>query len=507
MAKVNSPETEPTNPTKPVKEQLAKAMEKKAKIGDAKVTLKTPKGTRDYGPKSMVIREKVLKTIVDTFKRHGAETIDTPVFELRDVLLGKYGEEGGKLVFDLADQGGELCSLRYDLTVPFARYLAMNKIQNLKRYHIAKVYRRDQPVMTKGRYREFYQCDFDIAGQYDLMVPEAECIRVVDEVMTQLDLGDFEIRLNHRLLLEGMFSLSGIADKDFKTVCSSVDKLDKSPWAEVANELINEKKIDEAAVNKLEQYVRLRAQNPDLDNLGLLEKFLEDPEASQNASIVTAVKEIKVLLEYVELFGANQNVVFEPSLARGLDYYTGAIYEVVIKEFSFSGLGGTKSDNPDDQVSVGSVAAGGRYDKLVGIFAGGKGKSNVPCVGVSFGIERLFSIMEAKAATEEMPGRTNATQVYVAAAQKGLLKARMNVIRQLWDAGFNAETSFKANPKLLDQMQYCEARFIPWVLIIGESELAAGVIQLKNVKDREDVKVIPIADMEKELTSRLNGST
>uniref|UniRef100_A0A914PB99 Aminoacyl-transfer RNA synthetases class-II family profile domain-containing protein n=1 Tax=Panagrolaimus davidi TaxID=227884 RepID=A0A914PB99_9BILA len=199
-----------------VKEQAAKAAIAKAK-GGGPLILKTPKGTRDYHPKQMVIREKVLGIITETFKRHGAQTIDTPVFELRDVLMGKYGEEGGKLVFDLADQGGELCSLRYDLTVPFARYLAQNNIKSIKRYHIAKVYRRDQPVMTKGRYREFYQCDFDIAGEYDLMVPEAECLRIVDEIMNELDLGEFEIRINHRLLLEGMFSVCGIKDADFKT--------------------------------------------------------------------------------------------------------------------------------------------------------------------------------------------------------------------------------------------------------------------------------------------------
>ncbi|VDM44112.1 unnamed protein product, partial [Toxocara canis] len=162
--------------------------------GQAKFVLKCPKGTRDYGPRAMAIREKVLRIVTDSFKRHGAETIDTPVFELRDVLMGKYGEEGGKLIFDLADQGGELLSLRYDLTVPFARYLAMNKVTNIKRYHIAKVYRRDQPVMTRGRYREFFQCDFDIAGQYDAMLPEAECLKVIDEVMSALELGDFQIK-------------------------------------------------------------------------------------------------------------------------------------------------------------------------------------------------------------------------------------------------------------------------------------------------------------------------
>lgn len=145
--------------------------------------------------------------------------------------------------------------------VPFARYVAMNKLANIKRYHIAKVYRRDQPVMTKGRFREFYQCDFDIAGQYDSMLPDAECLRVADEILSALDLGEYEIRLNHRALLEGIFSLSGIDAKDFKTVCSSVDKLDKVPWEQVRDELLNEKGIASEATEKLEKFVRSRGKN------------------------------------------------------------------------------------------------------------------------------------------------------------------------------------------------------------------------------------------------------
>lgn len=237
-------------------------LEKKAALGadekPGKFVLKTPKGTRDYGPAQMAVRESVLKTVTDSFKKHGAETIDTPVFELRDVLMGKYGEEGGKLVYDLQDQGGELLSMRYDLTVPFARYLAMNKVSNIKRYHIAKVYRRDQPVMTRGRYREFYQCDFDIAGQYDLMLPEAECLKIVDEVLSAIDIGEFYVNLNHRLILEGMFAVSGIPAKEFKTICSSVDKLDKTLWNEVEEEMIKEKGLTKEQTTKLGQFVRFR---------------------------------------------------------------------------------------------------------------------------------------------------------------------------------------------------------------------------------------------------------
>ncbi|EDW33789.1 GL26979 [Drosophila persimilis] len=167
-----------------IDEEVARLLALKAQLGgDAapasqKFTLKTPKGTRDYAPQQMTLRQGVLDKIVQVFKRHGGEAIDTPVFELKEVLTGKYGEDS-KLIYDLKDQGGEILSMRYDLTVPLARYLAMNKISSIKRYHIAKVYRRDNPAMTRGRYREFYQCDFDIAGTYDPMLADAECVKIV----------------------------------------------------------------------------------------------------------------------------------------------------------------------------------------------------------------------------------------------------------------------------------------------------------------------------------------
>ncbi|CAF4529435.1 unnamed protein product, partial [Didymodactylos carnosus] len=152
--------------------------------------IKTPRGTQDYSPEQMAVRENIFRIIVDCFKRHGAETLDTPVMELKSILTEKYGEDS-KLIYELKDQGEEALALRYDLTVPFARYLAQNKISNMKRYHIAKVYRRDNPKMTRGRYREFYQCDFDIAGVYDPMVPDAECLKIVVEILEKLALGPF----------------------------------------------------------------------------------------------------------------------------------------------------------------------------------------------------------------------------------------------------------------------------------------------------------------------------
>ena len=187
---------------------------------------KIPKGTRDMDPLQMSIRNKAMDAIKKTYLKHGAVEIDTPVFELKETLMGKYGEDS-KLIYDLQDQGGELLSLRYDLTVPFARYLAMKNIHNMKRFHIAKVYRRDQPAMGKGRYREFYQCDFDIAGSYGLMIPDAESLYVLNEILTTLNIGKFEIHLNNRKLLDAIIELSGSPKDKFKQICSSIDKLDK----------------------------------------------------------------------------------------------------------------------------------------------------------------------------------------------------------------------------------------------------------------------------------------
>ncbi|KAG9490944.1 hypothetical protein GDO78_006328, partial [Eleutherodactylus coqui] len=318
----------------------------------------------------MAIREKAFNTIIQCFKRHGAETIDTPVFELKETLTGKYGEDS-KLIYDLKDQGGELLSLRYDLTVPFARYLAMNKITNIKRYHIAKVYRRDNPAMTRGRYREFYQCDFDIAGQFDPMIPDAECLKILHEILSELELADFLIKVNDRRILDGIFAVCGVPDTKFRTICSSVDKLDKTLWEEVKIEMVEKKGLASEAADQIGEYVQ---NNGGLD---LIEKLLKDPKLSQNKLALEGLNDMKILFQYLELFGVTDKISFDLRLARGLDYYTGVIYEA------------------EESVRLGSVAAGGRYDGLVGMFDP-KGRK-VPCVGFSIGMEKIFSIMERKA--------------------------------------------------------------------------------------------------------------
>ncbi|KAF7235471.1 Histidine--tRNA ligase, cytoplasmic, partial [Varanus komodoensis] len=465
-----------------ITEQVAKMLKMKASgapdEGKQKFVLKTPKGTRDYSPKQMAIREKVFRTIIDCFKRHGAETIETPVFELKETLTGKYGEDS-KLIYDLKDQGGELLSLRYDLThssqVPFARYLAMNKITNIKRYHIAKVYRRDNPAMTRGRYREFYQCDFDIAGQYDAMIPDAECLKIVHEILSALQIGDFLIKVNDRRILDGMFAVCGVPDNKFRTICSTVDKLDKMAWEDVKGEMVGEKGLSPEAADRIGGYVRLHG------GLNLIEELLQDPELSQNKLAREGLGEMKQLFEYLAIFGISDQISFDLSLARGLDYYTGAIYEAVLLE--------RPKEHAEEAAGVGSVAGGGRYDGLVGMFDP-KGRK-VPCVGVSIGIERIFSIMEQKVEASEEKIRTTETQVLVASAQKKLLEERLKLVSELWDAEIKAEVLYKKNPKLLNQLQYCEEAGIPLVAILGERELKDGVVKLRDVAAREEVRVPP----------------
>ncbi|XP_042910834.1 histidine--tRNA ligase, cytoplasmic isoform X1 [Parasteatoda tepidariorum] len=438
-----------------------------------KFVLKTAKGTRDYGPIEMAVKEKSFKKIIDCFKRHGAETIDTPIFELKDVLTGKYGEDS-KLIYDLANQGGEIVSLRYDLTVPFARYLAMNKITNFKRYHIGKVYRRDAPSMTKGRYREFYQCDFDIAGVYSEMVPDAECVRIMKEILTDLDIGDFMIKVNHRNILDGMFACCGVPVDKFRTICSSVDKLDKSPWDEVKSEMVNEKHLDESVADKIGEFVRKHG------GADLIDELLSHEELSKNKSAVQGLESMKLFFTYCELYGVLDKISFDLSLARGLDYYTGIIFEAVL-------IGQTVLDENNEPVSLGSIAGGGRYDELVGMFDS-KNK-NVPCVGMSIGIERIFALMEAKLSASGKKIRSTETEVYVATAQKKLAHHRMKLCRELWDAGIKAEQSYKLNPKLLDQLQYCEARGIPIAVILGESEIQNSVVKIRFVESREELEI------------------
>lgn len=333
----------------------------------------------------MALREKIFNTITKVFKSHGAVTIDTPVFELKEILQGKYGEDS-KLIYDLEDQGGEKCSLRYDLTVPFARYLALNTDCKapMKRYHIAKVYRRDQPAMTKGRMREFYQCDYDISGSFEPMIPDSEVLRVMCEVLKNLEVGEFTVKVNHRMLLDGLFEVCGVPEQKFRTICSAVDKLDKLPWQEVKNEMVSEKGLDPQVADKIGSFVKLNGGKK------LIEQLLDNPELSKNERSKRGLEDLRLLFTYLDIFQITPRISFDLSLARGLDYYTGVIYEAVLNHID------VPSSKQDEGVGVGSIAGGGRYDNLVGMFA--QKNVQIPCVGFSIGVERIYSILKHKMA-------------------------------------------------------------------------------------------------------------
>lgn len=442
------------------------------------IAIKTPKGTRDFGPAEMAIREKAMKIITTVFRRHGAVTIDTPVFELKEVLTSKYGEDS-KLIFDLQDQGGELCSLRYDLTVPFARYLSQNKgLGSFKRYHIGKVYRRDQPYMTKGRYREFFQCDFDISGSSSIpMLPDAEVLKVIHSILSELKLGDFEIRVNHRALLDGIFEAAGVSESDFRTVCSSVDKLDKMDWIDVKKEMTGDKGIAESVADLIGSIVQLKGEG---------KTFLVDElsiKLAKNERIAKGLEDLRALEEFLTIWKVP--VTYDMSLARGLDYYTGVIMEVILKDSKGSGIG--------------SIAGGGRYDDLVGMFS--KNSAGIPCVGASVGIERILSLLEEKQ-KGGVEQKSTPVDVYVAAAGADLVAERMHWCQRLWEAGINAEMSQKKKLKTLDQFTHCEKMKIPLCIVLGPQELNDGFVKIRIIETREE-RIVKIEDVIKEINLSL----
>jgi histidyl-tRNA synthetase len=385
---------------------------------------KIAKGTRDCQPQQMAIRSYAIDRIKAIFLKHGAVEIDTPVFELKETLMGKYGEEGGKLIYDLKDQGGELLSLRYDLTVPFARFMVTNNFKKIKRFAIAKVYRRDQPNITKGRFREFYQCDFDIAGPGESMIADAEVLKIVCEILDTVNVSEYVVKINHRLLLEAMIELSGVPLTKFRSVCSSIDKLDKEPWAKIKEELINEKGISPTEADSLGKFVHYSGPIT-----SLITEITSASLFADNPSAHLALTHLTTLAAYLQDFNCYKNITLDFSLARGLDYYTGVIYEAIL-------VG----------AQVGSIAGGGRYDDLIGMF----GTTKVNSVGVSIGIERMMVLLEEK----EKNMRTVQTEVLVATLGKDLLNTKLRLVNQLWEKGIKTEYLYEGNPRADKQMSY-----------------------------------------------------
>lgn len=481
-------------PAKAPAAKQGKKNNKKSK-GANDFLLKTPKGTKDWADKDMIIRDAIFGSLTALFKKHGGMTIDTPVFELREILTGKYGEDS-KLIYNLEDQGGELTSLRYDLTVPFARFVACNSISSIKRYHIAKVYRRDQPAMTKGRMREFYQCDFDVAGNYDMMVPDAEILTVLCEGLTGLGITDFKVKLNHRKILDGIFQACGVKEEDVRKVSSAVDKLDKLPWAAVKKEMCVDKNQPEEVADKIGDFVKLKGSIREVLSMLETNDLLKTNESAQKG-----IQEMLILADYVDAFGVDEFLSFDLSLARGLDYYTGLIYEAVtsasappenaseLKEKAKKSVKeGDEVEDASEFVGVGSIAAGGRYDNLVGMFSNGK---SIPCVGISFGVERIFSIIKARAAKELDSVSSSHTDVYVMAfgggeGWDGYLKERMAVTNKLWKQGINAEYLYKTKANIRKQFDAAEKAGAKLAVILGKQEYSEGKLRIKVLGQGDD---------------------
>ncbi|PPQ93420.1 hypothetical protein CVT25_004492 [Psilocybe cyanescens] len=531
------------------KKEKGEGDKKKVEGGDQQVQekkkkerllLKTAKGTRDYGPAEMFCREHIDRIIKDTFTTFGGSCLDTPVFERKDVLTDKYGEDA-KLIFDLKDQGGEELALRYDHTVPLARYVAMigGTAPQSKIWQVGKVYRRDNPVMSKGRMREFMQADFDITGQWDPMIPDGEILSMLCTVLSKLDVGEFTIKINHRKILDGIFEVCGVPSDKIRSISSAVDKLDKLPWSEVKKEMTEEKGLDPAVADKIGEYVKHKG-GPEL--LALLEA---NEALSSNKSAKQGLSEMSILFGLLKAYKILDKISFDMSLARGLDYYTGIIYEAIVEASAPPGfkeanaLAAPPSDPTpapptpapappqkkkskpsapaaaaeddekeidESQVGVGSIAAGGRYDGLVGAFLAGaagadpsskEGKKamgpggGTPCVGVSIGVDRIFALVWPK--WVEKGGRAKGTMVYVMSAGDGLLAERVELVTELRDAGIKTDFLAKSKPKIAAQFAAGEKDEVPFAIILGADELKAGLVTVKEQRwelvDGKKVKI------------------
>lgn len=350
----------------------------------------------------------------------------------------------------------------------------MNNVTQVKRYQIAKVYRRDQPA--RGRLREFYQCDFDIAGSYDPMIPDAEILRIITEVFEALQLG-ITIKINHRRILDGLFAVAGVPKDKIRPVSSAVDKLDKISWADVKKEMVQEKRLSDEVADRIGEYVKHSG--------GMREMLLflkENPAFLANPDVKAGLDDMELLVSYLEALSVVDKVSFDLSLARGLDYYTSLIYEVICKTTTGAPdkegkpTSNQRANGDGESSHVGSIAAGGRYDNLVGMY----GKQTIPCVGISFGVDRIFTILKSRREREE-PLPTSRVDVYVMALGgkdfDGLLLERLSVTSQLWDAGIRAEFTAKVKPRL--PQQFKAASDVPLAVILGQDELVAGKVRLK----------------------------
>ncbi len=435
-----------------------------------------PKGTRDFSPVEMVKRNFIFDTIKDVFKRYGYLPIETPAMENLSTLLGKYGEEGDKLLFKILNSGDYLSKvnsnlldvessklaleisekgLRYDLTVPFARFVVQHRNDitfPFKRYQIQPVWRADRP--QKGRYRQFYQCDVDVIGSNSLF-NEVELIQIIDQVFQKLNIKTV-VKLNNRKILLGIAEVIGEPDK-FIDITVAIDKLDKIGREKVNEELLS-KGIKESAIGKLDPIFELSGSN--YAKLNSLRNVLKESEVG-----LQGIEEVETVLNYFETLEIKTELELDLTLARGLNYYTGAIIEVKAKD-----------------VEIGSICGGGRYDDLTGVF----GLNDVSGVGVSFGADRIYDVMQQlKIFPEEIVSSTKVMFVNFGSKEEAYC---LPLLQKLRDNKINAEI-FPESTKMKKQMAYANNKNIPYVILVGESEMDEGMITVKNMNLGEQSKM------------------
>jgi histidyl-tRNA synthetase len=442
-----------------------------------------PKGTRDFSPEEMLKREYIFETIKQVFRLYGYQSIETPAIENLTTLLGKYGEEGDKLLFRILNSGdflsaitddelgkrdaaklsSRICEkgLRYDLTVPFARYVVQHRdeiVFPFKRYQIQPVWRADRP--QKGRYREFFQCDVDVIGS-DSLLNEWELIQIIDNVFRELNIA-VEIRINNRKILSGIAEYAGMQTKE-TDITVALDKYEKVGWEKVKEELLS-KGINSNVINEFGNIVKV-AYADNYEKLDFLSSIL--------LNSVTGLKGIKELRELFKLLGKsklNSKIVFDLTLARGLNYYTGAIIEV------------KSSDVP-----MGSICGGGRYDNLTGIF----GLPGVSGVGVSFGADRIYDVLDQLNLFNEV--RTSSTEVLIVNFGENELNYSLKILDLLRSLNVRTEL-YPDSVKLKKQMSYADSKKIPYIIIAGEDEIKNDSLTIKNMSTG-DQKILPFTDL------------
>lgn len=444
-----------------------------------------PKGTRDYSPQEMAKRNYIFDTIRSVFKTFGYQPIETPAMENLSTLMGKYGEEGDKLLFKILNSGNylkgipetlftednvnslavKLCEkgLRYDLTVPFARYVVQHRNEitfPFKRYQIQPVWRADRP--QKGRYREFYQCDVDVIGSKSLL-NEVELIQIIDIVFTKLNI-NVAIKLNNRKILSGIADVIGESDK-LIDITVAIDKIEKIGLDAVKQELLG-KGVSQSAIEQLQPILTLTGTNA--EKLEQLSQILATSETGING-----VSELKTIFTYINNLDLKQEVQLDLSLARGLNYYTGAIFEVKAKD-----------------VEIGSITGGGRYDNLTGIF----GLKDVSGVGISFGADRIYDVLTS---LDLFPKSTEkGTQVLFVNLGEQEVACSLQIVTNLRQQGIVTEI-YPDQIKLAKQFDYANKKSIPFVAIIGENEMDKNIITLKNMLQgtQQEVAVKDIAQL------------